>query len=128
MFNSGKATVDGTYRVRIQAKTYQTDKPLVMAIYGGDVIVGRRPSHLVGYYDVAPGDEWTSIEFEDFLEASGAYQFKPYNLNAPSQGPNQFVGPGLVIGEVEVVGPLEAWPPVSRVTVAGRRRPGEGRR
>ena len=119
VFNSGKATVDGTYRVRVQAKTFQTDKPLVMAIYGGDVIVGRLPSHLVGYYDVAPGDDWTVVEFEDFLEISGAYQFKPYNLNAPSQGPNQFVGPGLVIGEVEVVGPLEVWPPISRVTLLG---------
>ncbi len=114
VFHSGRATVDGTYRVRIHAKTYQTDKPLVMAVYGGDVIVGRRPSHLVGYYDVKPSDEWTVVEFEDYLETYGSYQMKPYNLHAATQGPNRFKGPGLMLGEVEVVGPLEAWPPASR--------------
>ncbi len=120
VFNSGQATVDGMYRVRIHAKTYQTDKPLVMAVYGGDVIVGRRPSHLVGYYDIAPGDDWTIVEFEDFLEARGAYQMKPYNLHAPTQGDKRFKGPGLVIGEVEVVGPLESWPPRSRGKLLGQ--------
>ena len=57
VFRSGEAKVDGTYRVKIKAKTYQTDKPVIMAVYGGDVIVGRSPSHLVGYYDVAPGKD-----------------------------------------------------------------------
>lgn len=119
VFHSGQSTVDGTYRVRIHAKTYQTDQPLVMAVYGGDVIVGRKPSHLVGYYDIAPGDDWTVVEFEDWLEARGDYQMKPYNLQAPTQGPEQFTGPGLMIGEVEVVGPLEPWPPTSRAALLG---------
>jgi len=113
VFNSGQATVDGTYRVRIHARTHQADRPLLMAVYGGDVIVGRKPFHLVGYYDVALGEDWTVIEFEDFLEARGAYQMKPYELRAPTQGPDRFKGPALVIGEVEVVGPLEPWPPSS---------------
>ncbi len=119
VFHSGRATVDGTYRVRIHARTFQTDQPLVMAVYGGDVIVGRGPSHLVGYFDIAPGDDWTVVEFEDFLEASGSYQMKPYNLHAPTQGPKRFEGPGLMIGEVEVVGPLEPWPPASRGKLLG---------
>lgn len=119
VFNSGQATADGTYRVRIHAKTFQTDKPLVMAVYGGDVIVGRGPSHLVGYFDVAPGDDWTVVEFEDFLETRGAYQMKPYNLHAPTQGEARFQGPGLMIGEVSVVGPLETWPPPSRTKLFG---------
>ena len=126
VFNSGQATVDGTYRVKIRAKTFQTDKPLVMAVYGGDVIVGRGRSHLVGYYDVAPGDEWTVVEFEDFLDARGAYQLKPYNLHAPTQGPDKFKGPGLMLGEVEVVGPLEAWPPTSRTTLLAKVDPAKG--
>ncbi len=119
VFLSGQATVDGTYRVRIQAKTYQTDQPVVMSVYGGDVVVGRGPTHLVGYYDIAPGNDWTVVEFEDYLEARGSYQMKPYNLHAPTQGPEQFVGPGLVIGEVHVEGPLEAWPPPSRAKLLG---------
>ena len=119
VFHTGQATADGTYRVRIQAKAYQTDKPLVMAVYGGDVIVGRQPSHLVGYYDVLPGDEWTVVTFDDYLETHGCYQMKPYDLSAPTQGPERFKGPGLMIGEVEVQGPLEAWPPASRAQLLG---------
>lgn len=119
VFLAGQAQVDGTYRVRIKAKAYQTDKSVVMAVYGGDVIVGRQPTHLVGYYDVAAGDEWTVIEFDDWLEKYGCYQFKPYELSAPTQGPDRFKGPGLMIGEVSVEGPLEAWPPVSRVKLLG---------
>ena len=119
VFQAGQATVDGTYHVKIHAKTYQTDKPLVMAVYGGDVIVGRGPKHLVGYFDVAAGKEWTVIEFDDFLEARGSYQMKPYQLQAPTQGDKRFEGPGLMIGEVEVVGPSEAWPPESRAKLLG---------
>ena len=119
VFLSGQAKVDGTYRVRIKAKAYQTDKPVVMAVYGGDVIVGRLPTHLVGYYDVPPGDKWTEIAFEDWLEMYGCYQMKPYNLSAPTQGPDKFKGAGLMIGEVSVEGPLEAWPPPSRTKLLG---------
>lgn len=120
VFLSGQAKVDGTYRVRIKAKAYQTDNPIVMAVYGGDVIVGRLPTHLVGYYDVAPGDEWTEITFDDWLEMHGCYQMKPYNLSAPTQGPDRFKGAGLMIGEVSVEGPLEAWPPISRTKLLGK--------
>lgn len=119
VFLSGQATVDGTYRVRIKAKAYQTEKPVVMAVYGGDVIVGRLPTHLVGYYDVAPGKDWTVVEFDDWLEMYGCYQMKPYDLSAPTQGPERFKGAGLMIGEVEVEGPLEAWPPPSRARLLG---------
>ena len=120
VFLSGQAKVDGTYRVRIKAKAYQTDKPVIMAVYGGDVIVGRLPTHLVGYYDVAPGDQWTEIAFDDWLEMYGCYQMKPYNLSAPTQGPDKFKGAGLMIGEVSVEGPLEAWPPISRTKLLGK--------
>ncbi len=120
VFLSGQAPVDGTYRVRIKAKAYQTDKPVVMAVYGGDTIVGRLPTHLVGYYDVQPGEKWTEIAFEDWLEMHGCYQMKPYALSAPTQGPNKFKGAGLMIGEVSVEGPLEAWPPPSRTKLLGK--------
>jgi len=125
VFLSGQAKADGTYRVRIKARVHQSDKPLVMAVYGGDVIVGRSPSHLVGYYDIAPGDEWTTVTFNDFLETYGCYQMKPYELSAPTSGPDRFKGPGLMIGEVEVEGPLEEWPPVSRKNLLGDVNPQE---
>ncbi len=128
VFLEGQAPVDGTYRVRIHAKTFQTDQPLVMAVYGGDVIVGRRPTHLVGYFDVPAGDEWTVIEFEDYMPAKGCYQMKPYDLRAPTTGSEErrFGGPGLMIGKVKVEGPLEAWPPPSRARLLGDVDPESG--
>jgi len=118
-FLSGKALVDGTYRVQIKAKVYQSKSPLVMAVYGGDVLVGRGPVHLVGYYDIEASDEWTIVSFDDFLQEGDCYHAKPYRLIAPTQGDNRFNGPGLMIGEMSVEGPLEAWPPVSRKSLLG---------
>jgi hypothetical protein len=51
---------------------------------------------------------------------------KPYNLHAPTQGPDQFKGPGLMIGEVSVVGPLEAWPATSRTQLLAKVDPAKG--
>src|SRR5205807_1101720 len=53
-------------------------------------------------------------------EMYGCYQMKPYNLSAPTQGPDKFKGAGLLIGEVSVEGPLEAWPPISRTKLLGK--------
>ena len=119
VFFSGRAKASGTFRMRIQAKTYQSKHRLVMAVYGGDVVAGRGLTHLVGYYDIPPGDEWTSIEFEDYLEKNSSFKMVPYRLFAPVSGPNRFKGPGLMIGEVSVEGPIEAWPPTSRAKLLG---------
>ncbi|HEY0983041.1 DUF1592 domain-containing protein [Schlesneria sp.] len=113
-FIAGQAKATGTYRVTIQAKVYQTDEPLVMAVYGGDVIRRAGPVRLVEYFDVPPGDQWTTIEFEDYLEEGHTYRVAPYGLSAPLVGPDRFKGPGLAIGEVSVQGPLEDWPSRSR--------------
>ncbi len=110
---TAKATAAGTYRVRLEARTYLSRQPLVLAVYGGDVMTRQSPVHLVGYYDVPPGDDWTTITFEDYLEPNGCFQFVPYGLQAPKK----FRGPGLVIGKVSVTGPLEAWPPRSRTAL-----------
>ena len=118
-FLSGMALVDGTYRVEIRAKVYQSKSPLVMAVYGGDVIIGRGPVHLVGYYNIAVSDEWTVVTFDDLLQKGDCFQAKPYRLIAPTQGNDRFKGPGLIIGEMSVEGPLEAWPPVSRKSLLG---------
>ena len=62
VFLFSQAKADGTYRVHIKAKAYQTDKPVVMAVYGGDTIVGRLPTHLVGYYDIeGPLEAWNRV-------------------------------------------------------------------
>src|SRR4029450_12291133 len=63
--------------------------------------------------------EWTTVTFEDYLETHGCYQMKPYELSAPTSGPDRFKGPGLMIGEGGGGGALEAWPPPSRKNLLG---------
>ena len=122
-FISGRAMADGTYRASVQAKTHQSNNPIVMAVHGGGLVSGSYTVHLVGYYDIAPGKEWTTISFEDFLEVGGCFKMTPYGLKAPTRGPDRFKGPGLMIGEVSVEGPLEEWPPVSRKALLGNINP-----
>ena len=110
VFSAGRATAPGTYHIKLQAKTYKSKHRLVMAVYGGHVVTG----HLIGYYDIPTGDEWTNIEFKDYLETGGVIKMVPYRLHTPVSDPNKFEGPGLMVGEVSVEGPIEAWPPTSR--------------
>ena len=116
-FRTFRPKVAGTYRVRIQAKAFQSSKPVVMVVYGGDVIAGRRGRHFVGAYDVLPGDDWTVIEFTDFIRPYDSFHPVPYRLFHRAN--RRFHGAGLLIGEVEIEGPLEAWPPAGRAYVFG---------
>ena len=118
IIGDGHAKATGTYRIRIQAKPFQTDDALMMAVYAGDVI-RKTGIRLVDYFDIPGEDQWTTIEFEDYLEVGHTYRMAPYGLVAPTQGPNRFKGPGLMIGEVSVRGPLEEWPPTSRTSLLG---------
>lgn len=120
VFLSGQAPSDGTYRVTIRAKTYQSKRPIVMAVHGGDVIVGRGPTHLVGYFDINPGNEWTTVSFEDYLQSRDCFKMTPYRLRAPTKGPDRFDGAGLMIGEISVAGPIENWPPPSHKMILGQ--------
>ena len=120
IFFAGRAKADGTYRMQIKAKVYQSNRPLIMAVYGGDVVREFSKVHLVGYYKIPPGDNWTTITFEDFLEPEGCYKMTPYNNPGAMSGPKQFKGPGLMFGDVSIEGPLEAWPPPSREKLLGK--------
>lgn len=104
----------GTYRGTIRARAIQSDKPVTMRIYGGDTIVNRRERHLVGYFDVPP--EWTTIEFTDRLvEAGGTFQPKCYGTRDTRKNANTYPEPGIEIGDIVIEGPLEPWPPISRL-------------
>jgi len=116
-FRSFRPKAKGTYRVRIRAKAFQTGKPVVMAVYGGDVIAKRRSRHLVGHFDVQPGDDWTVVEFTDYIDRYDSFLPKPYRLSHRKN--KRFEGIGLLIGDVEIEGPIEAWPPPSRVKLFG---------
>lgn len=108
----------GTYRGTIRARAIQTDKPVTMRIYGGDTIVNRRERHLVGYFDVPP--EWTTIEFTDRLvEDGGTFLPKCYGTRDTRKDADTYPEPGIEIGDIVIEGPLEPWPPKSRLHLLG---------
>jgi len=117
-FRTFISKVPGTYRVKIHAKAFQSNKPVTMSIHGGDVIVGRRPTHLVGHFDLSP-DRMTVIEFEDRIGFRDTFHPKPYGIGNSRRQNQEWPGPGIVIGDISVEGPLEPWPPLSRTVLLG---------
>jgi hypothetical protein len=114
---------EGTYRVRIHAKGFQSERPVVMSVHAGDVIVNRRPFHLVGHYDL-PTDRMSVIEFTDRFARGDTFLPKPFGV--AGAGKKEYPGPGIVVGEIEVEGPLEPWPPPSRALMLGGADPLKG--
>jgi hypothetical protein len=106
----------GTYRVRIHAKAIQSERPVVMSVHAGDVIVHRRPFHLVGHYELPP-DRMSVVEFTERFERGDSFHPKPFGTGGG--GKHNHKGPGIVVGDIEVEGPLEAWPPASRELFQG---------
>lgn len=104
----------GTYRGTLKVRAVQTNRPVILRIYGGDTIVNRREQHLVGYYDVPP-DEWTTIEFTDrFVESGGTFLPKCYGTRDARKNANTYPEPGIEISDIVIEGPIEPWPPLSR--------------
>lgn len=109
----------GTYRGTFRVRAVQSDQPVTLRIYAGDTIVGRREKHLVGYYDIPPG-EWTTITFEDRLvEPGGTFQPKCYGTRDTRKDADTYPEPGIEIGDITIEGPLEEWPPPSRKFLLG---------
>jgi len=109
----------GTYRGTFRVRAVQSDKPVTLRIYGGDTIVGRREQHVVGYFDIPPG-EWTTIEFVDRLfEPGGTFLPKCYGTIDTRKDADTYPEPGIEIGDITIEGPLESWPPESRIKLLG---------
>ncbi|MDF1810872.1 MAG: DUF1592 domain-containing protein [Verrucomicrobiales bacterium] len=109
----------GTYRGKFKVRAIQSDKPVTLRIYGGDTIVRRKENHLVGYFDVPPG-EWTTIEFEDKLvEPGGTFLPKCYGTRDTRKDADTYPEPGIEIGDIVIEGPLEKWPPPGRLKLLG---------
>ncbi|QDT65774.1 DUF1592 domain-containing protein [Calycomorphotria hydatis] len=106
----------GTYRVKVNAKAFQSEKPLVMSIHAGDVITNRRGKHLIGYYDVHPGPNWTEIEFTTELSRGDTFEVAPYGTGLGYKSDANTTNiPGVQVGQAEMEGPLtNVWPPESR--------------
>jgi mono/diheme cytochrome c family protein len=113
----------GTYRVRIHAKGFQSERPVTMRVEAGDVIVHRRPFRVVGFFDL-PTDRLTTVEFTERFARGDTFHPKPFGT--AGSGKHDHPGPGIVVGDVEVEGPLEAWPPPSREALLGGADPVKG--
>jgi len=115
----------GTYRIRIQARGFQSEKPVVMSVHAGDVVVHRKPFHLVGYWALPPGN-FTTVEFTDRFTRGETFHPKPYGTVSSAREKFEHPGPGVEIGEIDVEGPLEAWPPPSRMALLNGVDPTKG--
>jgi mono/diheme cytochrome c family protein len=118
-----RAPVDGEYRVRVSAYAYQSDKPVILAAYGGDIIANRGEVHTAGFFDALPNKP-TVIEFTDRISRYGTFKVAPFRMEAGElarrTGASEYKGPGLAVQWVEIEGPLgEAWPPESRKRLFG---------
>lgn len=109
----------GTYRGTFRVRAVQSEKPVTLRIYAGDTIVGRREQHVVGYYDIPPGD-WITIEFVDRLfEPGGTFLPKCYGTIDTRKDADTYPEPGIEISDITIEGPLESWPPESRTKLLG---------
>ena len=116
----------GTYRGTVRVRAIQSNEPVTLRIYGGDTIVGRRENHLVGYYDIPPG-EWTTVEFEDRLvEPNGTFLPKCYGTEDTRKNADTYPNPGLEIADITIEGPIEEWPPASRARLLSDVNPRSG--
>ncbi|MCA9123721.1 MAG: DUF1592 domain-containing protein [Planctomycetaceae bacterium] len=114
-----------TYRLRIQAKAIQTDRPVVMQVNGG--VTGRIPGHVAGFFAVPP-DKLTTIELTDrAVENSDTFSFGLIG-GFPwwSVKEDEYEGAGLFLGDIHIEGPLEQWPPPSRTRLFGNVDPSNG--
>lgn len=115
----------GLYRVRMKVRAEQSETPVVMHVLGGNT--GAIAAHTVGFFEVPPG-RVTTIEFTDRNPERGdcfafglVGGFPWWKVDE-----KQYQGPGLFIGDIEIDGPIEQWPPPSRAMLLGDVDPEHG--
>jgi mono/diheme cytochrome c family protein len=115
----------GTYRVKIHARSLYAEPLASLSVHAGDVITHRGKWHRVGTYDLLP-DRMTVIEFEDRFLPGEAIQPAPSVMAFQIRETPLPPRPGIVVGDIEVDGPLDAWPPPSRTRLLGTVDPAKG--
>ncbi len=120
------APLAGSYRISIQARVYQSKQAVTMVVIAGQGFKPNRitKSHLLGYFDVAPGRRQT-IELTAKLEQGDCLRVFPMLpvTRFPRKGDekSRYKVPGLAVGAIDIQGPLvEQWPPASHVALFGK--------
>lgn len=110
----------GTYRFTLRARPFQSDEKMTVRVYAGDVIANRRDRWLVGHYELAPGDEWTEITFEERLMPRDTVKIMTYRNGGHENNADTTERSGVLVGDATCVGPLiDHWPPRSRTKLLG---------
>jgi hypothetical protein len=117
-----EATVPGLYRITLQGRAYQTDKPVMATIFTGLFGAGT-PTRFQSVQEFFPaGNE---VKFEVMLKVRDKIRLFPdlrtfdYNLNQKN-GPAKYPGPGLAMKPMRVEGPLlPQWPGVGHKLMFG---------
>jgi hypothetical protein len=115
----------GVYRLRVQARAIQSDRSVVMQVDGG--VTGRIPGHVAGFFEVPPGKVVTieltdrSVENHDTFSFGLVGGYPWWKVNG-----DEYKGVGLFLGDIEIEGPLEEWPPPSRAKLLGDIDPATG--
>ncbi len=106
----------GKYRFRISAYAYQSEKPVLFHVNGGNINLGD-PPYLIGHFEVPPGEP-TVVEFVEQMEVGKNIRIlvdtEMRALTLQRSGAENYTGPGVVFQWVEIEGPLlDSWPPPS---------------
>ena len=108
-----EAPVPGNYRITLQGRAYQSDKPIMVTIFSGPFFTGS-PTRLQSVQEFPPTGGEVKIEMP--LKARDKVRIFPdlrafdYNLNQ-KVGPSKYPGPGLAMKPMRVEGPLlPQWP------------------
>jgi cytochrome c5 len=106
----------GKYRFRISAYAYQSEKPVMFHVNGGNGNLGD-PPYLIGHFEVSP-DKPTVVEFVEQMEVGRNIRIlvdtEMRALTLQRSGAENYTGPGVVFQWVDIEGPLlDSWPPPS---------------
>ncbi|MCA9068480.1 MAG: DUF1592 domain-containing protein, partial [Planctomycetaceae bacterium] len=114
----------GRYRLTVEVKAVQSKAPVIMRVDGG--VTGRVASHVAGFFEVPP-NKMTTIQLTDrAVERGDTFAFglvKGYPFWKVGE---DYQGPGLFVGNIQIEGPLEEWPRQSRLNLLGQVDPDKG--
>lgn len=122
--NLFKIPAEGTYRFRFHAKAFQTDEPVMLQVQTGTV-TRSGDKRFLGFHSVPP--EGRIVELSDYMFPGESAYPRPFGtirnisgfLQKGKRKIEEYDGPGLVIAKIEIKGPLEQWPPMSRSQLLG---------
>ncbi|MBC8290681.1 MAG: DUF1592 domain-containing protein, partial [Planctomycetes bacterium] len=102
----------GLYRIRVKAQAIQSKDPVALRVTGGNT--GVIAGHHVGFFEVPPG-KFKTIEFTDrAVERTDNLGFGLANGYPYYKVDEDYIGPGVLIGDVTIEGPIDEATPARK--------------